>query len=116
MCRELTPRSLVVNSLYGANKPILIEPDFWKYLSILSKKLKERIENITIYNDHYSIENVLWYRDHLILERENTICLNDEFRNESYFKNVVNGGLDEDIRNRLPDIVREAYQIYAELR
>lgn len=116
MCRELTPRSLVVNSLYGAAKPIPIEPDFWEYIFIVSNKLKERIKGIEIQNDHYSIENVLWYQDPFILKQGNTICLNDEFRNAPYFANIVNGGLDEDIKNILPIVVKEAYQTYAEYR
>lgn len=116
MCRELTPRSLVVNSLYAAVNPIPIEPDFWQYISIVSKILEERISDIEIRNDHYSIESVLWYQDPFILKQENTIHLNEKFRDESYFANIVNDGLDEDIKNILPSIIKEAYQIYAKHR
>ena len=113
MCRELTSWNLVVNSLFGAERPIRIEPDFWQYILFVSDKLKEEISKVEIRNDHYSIENVLWYEDPLIIKQGDNIRLNDKYRDESYFSDIVNRGLDEDIKNTLPSLVKKAYKTYA---
>jgi len=115
-CREITPRQLVVNCLYGTTRLIPVDPDLWHYLAIAGKLIKTKIRDVVIRNDHYSIENVLFYQDHLIAKFQNgdvqLVGLNNKFRSEKYFYEVVNGSLDNDIRTALPSIISEAYQIY----
>jgi len=115
-CREITPRQLVVNCLYGTTHLIPVEPDLWRYLATASKLIKTRIRDIVIKDDYYSIENVLFYNDHLIAKFQDgdvrLVGLNNEFRKEKYFYEVVNGSLDDDIRTALPQLISEAYQMY----
>jgi len=115
-CREITPRQLVVNCLYGTTHLIPVEPDLWRYLATASKLIKTRIRDVVIRDDHYSIESVLFYQDHMIAKFQNgdvqLAGLNNKFRDERYFYEVVNGSLDDDIKTALPSIISEAYQIY----
>jgi hypothetical protein len=114
MSRDLTPWKLVVNSLYAVREPMRIEPDFWEYIYIVADKIREEIRNIKIQDDHYSIQNVLWSIDPFISKEGGGVSLRNEFRNKDYFENVINEGLDYDIKNNLVVIISKAYQTYAQ--
>jgi hypothetical protein len=110
MYRELTARSLVINSLFYASRPIPIEPDFWEFISLVSQELDKKIRDVKISDDHYSIEDVLWHNDPMIQKSGNTISLTNQFRNACYFDTFVNRWLDNDIKQILPEVIKTVFE------
>jgi len=113
--RELSVKQLVVNCLYSTTH-MLPTNELFDYLGVTANLLKARLENVTVEFDRNSFLNFLYYDDRLIARFANgnskLVGLSNEFRDDIYIFEVINGNLDNDIRVALPSIAREAYQIY----
>jgi len=114
MSRELTPWQFVVNCLFAAEKPVGIDDEFWKYTSISYKKLLEKLPDIEIINDYYSLEMVILHQRIFLKlnEEETTIELDRATFKDKYLEKIVNYSLDDDIKKKLPSIMKEAYNSY----
>lgn len=120
MCRELTPWRFVVNCLFVATKPIRIDDEFWKYTYFAAEQVKQKFENVEIVNDHYSLEDVIYKPILLKVNNEKrTVELDkQEIRRfyageKQFLEEIVNYGLDGDIKKGLPSLMEEAYKSYA---
>jgi len=110
MCKELTPWRFIVNCLYHANRPLKLDSEFWGYTSEVSGKLQAKIDDVEIYDDHYSIENIIAYNPLLIIVdlKKQTIRLDDRV-NEKYLNDFVNCSLDKNIKKRLPRLIEGVF-------
>ncbi|MDH4226988.1 MAG: hypothetical protein OEV59_04440 [Deltaproteobacteria bacterium] len=111
MSRELTPWRFVVNCLHVAKGPIKIDSEFWKYTSTASAAVSGSLKNVTIVSDHYSLDEVINFKPILLCidYGKKTIEL-DKSIDENYLNNIVNYGIDDDIKKKLPGIIDKAYQ------
>ena len=120
MCRELTPWRFVVNCLSVATKPIRIDDEFWKYTYLAAEQVKQKFKNVEIVNDHYSLEDVIYQPILLKVNNEKrTVELDkQEIRKfcggeKQFLEEIVNYGLDRDIKEGLASLMEEAYKSYA---
>lgn len=109
MNREITPWKLVVNSLYPLENPMLVEPDFWNYIYDVSNKLRKELKNVVIRDNFSSLKMTLWDNDPFIVKKDGKISLNSKYRNKQYFSEVINYGLDDNIKNNILQVAKEVY-------
>ena len=116
MCRELMPWKFVVNCLFVAEVPLRIDDAFWKYTYIASKKVRERLPDVDIYDDRYSLEDAMLSGLFFKIDEENrTIELDRSKIDKAFLDNIVNYSLDTDIKDALPKLVKDAYATYSNL-
>ncbi len=119
MSREITPWKFVVNALYEIKdlenyKPLSLNHEeginsyFWRFTEILSGYLRKGLKNTTIIDDRTSIEKVL-SNDPLFVNINNQKVNVAERLTNEFLENEINKCLDDDIKEKLPVLIKKAY-------
>lgn len=114
MCKEISSWKLVVNALFylPERTPMPLDPQdkkyFWRYVLMAAEDLETEFKDIFLYTDKYSLENVLWNDNLYINIKDNSLYLDEGVSKDDI--EVINEYLEPNIKNKLPDVFKSAYQ------
>jgi len=111
MTKEISPRMFLLNALYSVKDEkiqISLDPKdekyLWSYTSLATQKIREKIKDVIMYVDRNSLECALQIES-CIKVKSSKLRIDDKANVEAR-----NECLDPEIREKLPEIFREAYR------
>ncbi|MFH1801607.1 MAG: hypothetical protein ABH804_02110 [archaeon] len=113
MVRKLGHWRFMINCLFATDRPLSLDNEFWEYIYHSSESAKKRFPDINIERDRYGFTSYILRLPHLLKVDRNkkTIELDKSVVDEDYLYNLVNYSLDKDIKDGLPQLLKEVYQI-----